>query len=321
MTQQVTVYRWDDVGAPQVVDGRPSEYIEIFKKCLVEGYGTKQPLGWTIAEEVANPPFIAFQNNIASGGSGGTVMMEAPGNAIRETIRVQSALDFAGQGSFSRAGFFFGFNAASTNANYQPRNWILIGTATAFYFFAFSPIRATYNYQGTITCVAFFVGDINSIYPNDTGRFTAMSGVKNSTSFSWSYNLNYKIVDTTPNNVAQFYPLDGSGTPSEMDLVHIFGDQAASTLNDTFAAEPEIKMLSPLYFVSRDNFESSPYLNDTTSPHCRGILPGFFVSQEAGYRDVGYQPFIKAIGSQQYMQLPSSHSSRCSCLWLNLEEW
>ncbi|MCG7545542.1 hypothetical protein MHM93_15270 [Pseudoalteromonas sp. MM17-2] len=321
MTQQVTVYRWDDVGAPQVVDGRPSEYIEIFKKCLVEGYGTKQPLGWTIAEESTAPLFIAFQNDTASGGTGGTLMLDAPDNSPDAVTKVQSALDFAGQGSFTRGGYYFGFDAGSSSANFQARNWVLIGTGKAFYIYAFTPLRIDQNYQGTYNCIAFFAGDINSLYPNDSASFVAFSGEIDTVRTGWNYNLNYKLIDTAASKLFKLYPMDGGALAQDMTLRNIFGRYAGNGNTEYRSLQPEITMLSPMYVMNLENSGSSDFLNDAHSPHCRGILPGFFVSQEAGYRDVGYQPFIKTIDNQQYMQVPPGHSNRSSCLWINLEGW
>lgn len=46
----VKVYRWDDVGAPQL-DKTPNCMATIFKACLVTGYGTKEGAGWTLPFE------------------------------------------------------------------------------------------------------------------------------------------------------------------------------------------------------------------------------------------------------------------------------
>ena len=87
MAQAVTVYRWDDPGAPQIVDGRPSEFINVFKKCLVEGYGDKQPLGWQVQlEEAINK--ISFINDVTAGGSGGSKLGGIRGRSFARTSRL-----------------------------------------------------------------------------------------------------------------------------------------------------------------------------------------------------------------------------------------
>lgn len=52
----VTVYRWDDANAP-VLDKTPNCVASIFKACLVTGYGSKQPAGWSM-------PYEDMTNNI-----------------------------------------------------------------------------------------------------------------------------------------------------------------------------------------------------------------------------------------------------------------
>ncbi|MEI8642731.1 hypothetical protein P4S56_00375 [Pseudoalteromonas sp. Hal056] len=39
---QVNVYRWDDEGAPQIVEGRPSEFINVLKNVWLMGMGLNQ---------------------------------------------------------------------------------------------------------------------------------------------------------------------------------------------------------------------------------------------------------------------------------------
>lgn len=46
----VKVYKWDDVGAP-ALDKTAGCMMTIFKACLVTGYGTKEPAGWTMPYE------------------------------------------------------------------------------------------------------------------------------------------------------------------------------------------------------------------------------------------------------------------------------
>lgn len=73
----VTVYRWDDDGAPQITNRTPSEMVDVLKKVLVTGYGTKASLGWNIAFEDVGTQKIAFRNNTTLG-SGGYVQFWCP---------------------------------------------------------------------------------------------------------------------------------------------------------------------------------------------------------------------------------------------------
>ena len=106
MAQAVTICRHTDEGAPQIVEGRPSEYYDVFKKCLVEGFGNKSPLGWTITEEHTDSPFIAFQNDINNGGSGGYFTITAANNNPIQVMIGQSCLDFINRDTMFRKGDF-----------------------------------------------------------------------------------------------------------------------------------------------------------------------------------------------------------------------
>lgn len=59
MTQAVTVYRWDDEGAPQL-DLNNGSMLQVLKKCLIDGYGTKQGAGWTLNEISADNNNMIF---------------------------------------------------------------------------------------------------------------------------------------------------------------------------------------------------------------------------------------------------------------------
>ncbi|MCL1048940.1 hypothetical protein L2755_04755, partial [Shewanella abyssi] len=58
------IYRWDDEGAPTVVrDTRMSDIISLLKKCLIEGYGEKEGLGWSLAFDDPANLKVAFRNS------------------------------------------------------------------------------------------------------------------------------------------------------------------------------------------------------------------------------------------------------------------
>lgn len=64
----VTVYRWDDAGAPQLSKGiKPSELINVLKKCLVDGYGSKQGAGWSVPFMDLASNQIVFRNSTLQG--------------------------------------------------------------------------------------------------------------------------------------------------------------------------------------------------------------------------------------------------------------
>jgi hypothetical protein len=315
MALPVTMYRWDDEGAPQVVDGKPSEYMNVLKKCLVEGYGTKTGLGWSVAEEVLDPPFLALKNDI-NVGSGGVIMLSASSDSAGQTVTVRGCQDFIDKSTYSKSSSYFGFSRYSTNSNLM-KNWIVIGTGRAFYFFCFADGQMGSNYQATYSCPAFFAGDLNSLYPNDPHTFTAFSGIKNSTSFNWNYTLIYALGEGTSANLLTLYSIDGESSATA-SITNLFGNRFYVTGNRT--APANITMLSPFYASMGDgSLSGSSSYQTEVMPFCRAIIPGLFLATSPGYRN-DPMPVIKDIGGKNYYLLPSANSNT-GCTWICLEEW
>lgn len=68
----VRLYSWNDPGAPILANtpGSLGSLINLLKKCLVEGYGTKPGAGWTMPFEDAVNNKAAFRNGLVEGGTG-----------------------------------------------------------------------------------------------------------------------------------------------------------------------------------------------------------------------------------------------------------
>lgn len=316
MAQPVTVYRWDDPGAPQVVDGKPSEYMNVFKKCLVEGYGSKASLGWTVETDTASPPALALKNNAAVG-SGGVVIFTAANDDAGAITTVRAVQDYIDINTYSRSSPFSGFDRSSTSI-YMLNKWFIFGTGKAFYFFLYSEYSMTANSTGTRSSGCFFVGDFNSLYPNDPATFIHMAGIRNSTSASWSQSLIYKISDSVMRELTNVYPLDGTNTPSPVSVSSIFGDKAHVNGHRNDPVDPAV--LSPCYLLMGTGMiaDSSIYQN-TITPFVRGLLPGMYVANTAGYRQAP-APVIKQLNNVSHYLIPSSHSNT-GCAWVNMEEW
>lgn len=317
MAQAVTVYRWDDPGAPQVVDGRPSEYLNILKKCLVEGYGSKTGLGWSVTSEDEVSPLLVVKNNVSVGGSGGYAMFSSPDNAAGQTITCRGLLDFVDRDNFSRSSPFFGMSTTLSAAALL-KNWILIGTGKAFYFFSYNQMTMVANYTNTQYVMSFFMGDIDSLYPNDQAAFTSFSGAKNTTSTSWSYTLSYIFGEGSTRSLSTIYALDGTDSKEDMTIISLFS--TVTKINGDHNGDADIKILSPCYSALSfgDLDKSAPFQNDVNA-FIRGTIPGMFVASNAGYRN-NVPPVIKNLGGTNYYLIPSGRLNT-GCVWINLESW
>ncbi|CAD2225000.1 conserved hypothetical protein [Pseudoalteromonas sp. 3J6] len=319
MALPVTVYRWDDVGAPQIVDGKPSEYMNVLKKCLVEGYGSKESLGWTVVDDIASPPFLSLRNNISLGGSGGVAVFSALDDVGGTNIKAFGCQDYASKDSQSRKSYYFPITRYSTG-QYLNNKWLIIGTATAFYFFCYSDYiyNSGSNRANTLVPNACFIGDMKSLYPNDPAKFIAFSGAKNTINHTWTQTIIYSLSESSPLNIMLINQLDGTDASQPASLFSVCGYYYHVRGNHDGPAN--ITALFPIYICMGNSFlnDSSPYQNNNF-PYLRAILPGAFVANSPGYRGEA-MPVIKELDGVSYYLLPSANSNT-GCCWINLEEW
>lgn len=314
----VTVYSSEDAGAPQFAatpSPKPSDYIAILKACLVDGYGTKAPLGWTItAEDVANRK-IAFRNSLSDGGTGSyLVVSDLNGtDATNGILRLFACRDFTDFTNFGRRGKY-----QAVSGNGQQTKWTLIGTGRAFYLFLNNTSKTTY-YLSSSSVPAFFAGDIHSVFPNDAGAFITVANWNSNTdtnSAGWNYSFTY-IGASQTGAFDNIYDVDG--------FDHSLGYQtkfAFSTLAMSLPDEPDVNtLLSPLYMIlnsiTANDRNAVKAINSALSPLVRGWLPGFLQSAYKGFTATQY-PLYRTFNNQNHLLL---QTYGCGEFWLNLESW
>lgn len=317
---QVNVYRWDDEGAPQIVEGRPSEFINVLKKCLVDGYGTKSAAGWSVAHESSpeETPYIVFQNSDVDG-SGGILTIQQGNDNTRNTVRIHGALDFISPSEQGRAGGYFYCTSGGNSSSYA-NNWVVIATSTAFYIFMFPESRLGYNYMGANAHSLFFAGDIHSFYPNDPASFVTLSGRVNSSQTGWTAQLNYVLGDNPAQELGYVYALDGSESRDNCYFTSGLGltNLSNSSIQDS---APSIRLLSQLILVTGSYQLSSAGSrgNSEILPFARGRIPGLYTSQENGFRSQS-MPFFNEIDGVSYLSIPRPNNGGTN-YWINTEEW
>lgn len=319
---QATLYKWDDAGAPQIVDGKPSEYINVIKKCLVDGYGAKAAAGWSVAEEDLANTYLALRNDEAAGGSGGVfeIKMVTNDNA-GAAFDVTSYCDYVSNAQKNR-GFAPSRFDRSSPGLYMLKNWIVIATKTAFVFWVSSDGKLTDNGFSNREHISFYAGDFNSFTNNDPATFICWAGGENgSTSQSWSDNFASHLQYAQPEKrTVSVYALDGTAESEGHSATSIIGPQMQSTSNAIANDEPEITVLSEIYIVAgAANAITEKYLNNVSFPRVRGTLPGLYCAQQTGFYNQP-MPFFKTINGQLHFQLPNPHSY-LSLIWINCEQW
>lgn len=318
MAQAVSVMRWDDIGAPQVVDGKPSEYLDVIKKCLVDGFGTTPSLNWIVVvdEIFTATPLLVLKNDVALGGSGGFIVFQAVNDAAGTLVKVQCCQAYIDRDTLTNPGAYFVFGRDSSSKLLN--NWLLIGTHTAFYFFV---TRETYvngnaNYFNSQKCIFFFVGDCIALHNNDPATFITMGGSINTDSHTAQTMLNADLAYSNSAAVTNIYALNGSSEFLIHSINSVIGD--SNPTGDFDGQNPDITALCECFLIA-GNSQSDSVLNVVEMPLLRGKVPGLYFSAESGYTDVP-MPFFKEISGTIYFLIPSSRTN-ASHSWINTEQW
>jgi hypothetical protein len=308
MGLQVTVYSDSDVGAPQIGSGTwGASWISIIKACLVGGYGSKLPLGWTVEYEnnaTDASAYIIFKNSMADGGSGCYLKVQpSTSSIITFTVfkSMSSPTDYT-QKIASRSGYIYG---SSTG-------WHIIGTSRGFYIMQDGFVYGSYK-----TCVGmgsnasysftYFIGDIESSMPNDPSTFTIVSG-SNSLADITSTHYSYHIGAANNLNVP-LYGTDGTNTITLYDS-NLGSDYVTTASIDL---EPERDQLPVM--VQKVALCSST--KTSIAPPFRGFVTGLNSLGFVGFSTQPY-PLVLAWNNKSYFVLRGQYAAH---MVIDLGDW
>lgn len=306
----VTVYRYTDPGAPQLVNATPSEWINILKKCLVEGYGDKQPLGWTLEFENAAAYKVAFRNSLADGGSGGYFQFWSSNGAdtIGGTCYFNAALSMSALDSFIKP---IGLRPLKTST--VGKGWEIIGTSRGFYIIQHRTVAPMTMFTTTQDQqISYFIGDIQSFIANDMAAFTIVSSNNNDGDNS---GLSYTLVNLASNSIlsARLYASDGSANYSFYKGNFTFPKVSTPVTEgaETIGAQHiMLPILVSLAFNSTNNLSQ-------VLPTARGIIPGLHESSFCGYKDTVW-PVDVDINGEIFTLLRGYYTNN---LWISTGNW
>ncbi|EHC04399.1 hypothetical protein Sbal625DRAFT_3989 [Shewanella baltica OS625] len=328
----VTVYRWDDAGAPQLSKGiKPSELINVLKKCLVDGYGSKQGAGWSVPFMDLASNQIVFRNSTLQGsGSFVKFWSRSAGDVLSGVFYFQSAPFLASLNPDWANTNGAGWRCFASGSPH-PYKWILIATAAAFIFFTYGDSPFDRTQLSTAHFPSFFIGDIDSVVPNDATRFiTMVSGsVADSsltTSPSWTDGITYLSQSAT---VAKMHETDGSHNPKQM-VVKMAWSTYNTTAIKTLPIDGLNMFFAPVQIEQQTyapNQPASQYLdsagnnctNSMLHPAVRGTVPGLFQSSFTGFTDA-LLPITRNVNGTLFYLLPTGHVG-ASNLWIGTGEW
>jgi hypothetical protein len=314
----VTVYRWDDVGAPQLsISPKPSEFIAVLKACLVDGYGTKTPLGWSVTLEDVTTRKVVFSSDVNTGASGGSVQFWSKDGSDSDGMRlyVRAAESIVSLDSFIKPSFLF-----EHYHGYQNSQWVIIGTTAGFYVFPhYSKTTVNYLNSGQYE-VIYFVGDIDSNYPNDMGRFTVWAHSITSDLGSVNYSHSLAFVAGSNGGGGRLYGVDGNDTP--IAYVNNASPMIVSKPSSNYTLESQgiVAALLPVLITasSTTSLDSDGIYCSFSSknPYFRGVVPGLSLMPFNGYGDAQW-PTERVIGGKNHQLLRGYFNG----VWLNIEEW
>lgn len=318
MAQTPTVYRWDDPGAPQVVNGNYSELINIIEKCLVTGYGSKLPLGWI--KGLDDPLICSYKNH----GTGHSVVFSSNFGVNDNTgVRVQSAHNIIDADNLEKAGWkqaFKVFEGGNTS-------WVIVGTDKAFYFF--SCYSGGYSMPNTYHQTGFFVGDLSNAITGDSANFVAICSFISenfslaTTTATSSYGTNIMFLNYAEQaefDGAKIYDVDG-GAEFSLYVPHelAFRTKTPIPTKNTIPSNT----LSKVYLFHKEyssalDRDGTPIVESTISPAVRGSLPGLN-STLVGHPENMVWPATVNYGDN-YLLLKTVNKD-ANRLILNIEAW
>ncbi len=152
------VYRYDDPNAP-VLSGTKGSMINLLTKCLVDGYGEKEPAGWTKEFSNVDDTLTAFRNDPETGTGAFLSIDEASAAAHQfyfQGYEVMTSEADGTSGFFTSKSLVTKSNAANTSA----RAWLMVASNKLIYLFIYN---ATATLTGYPNGEMFIFGDFTKL--------------------------------------------------------------------------------------------------------------------------------------------------------------
>lgn len=257
MSAVPTIYRSTDVGAP-VLSGTPGALAAILDAVLVDGYGSKAPLGWS--RVFSDGHKRVFRNNSTGG---------ATGYYIRFNDSATTYIDVSGYESMTDIDTGINPLAASVSrwtksnaASSAARDWVIVGNDRSVYLFTLNGITNALGQTG------YFFGDLTVFGVTDVWGFAYTSSALAAGAYNtplFSTNLSSGSFVTARNH-------SGSQIGVEMK----FREMPLSGQNH-FGAQGG---LPHPYATTNGTVLSKPILRQGTSySEMRATLPGVWIAE------------------------------------------
>jgi hypothetical protein len=260
------VYKSTDPGAP-TLNGQAGSLIAVLRACLVDGFGSNPPLGWSMPyTDGNNPPLRAhFRQAPKTGWGQYDLEVKDDGSTSLGTNTVYAeAWGWAGAAGLATGDLAFPartgtgmFYRKSATADATARRWLLVGTDRSFIFVAYH--ATTTDFQGV---GVWFFGDTIPLGPTDVWAVALLGGTSTATSPGAA-----RLADD--GTVLRVMPYTFQGSTGPVPFNRIWPGGVAT--GDTAVGNGSI--------VYPNGPDGRGYIDRvllTDSGHLRAVLPGFW---------------------------------------------
>ena len=303
------VYRWDDANAP-VARGERRSLCDILYACLVTGYGTKLPAGWT--REYVNATFdkAVFRNNPVTGTGfylqvDGITAATAYGSKIAG-YEIMTDVD-TGLLPFDPLLTYPQTVSTSDSASTTARPWVLIADDRSFYFFCWYTITTTPTSSNNDVSVMSFGDCLSAIAPDPSSchilgirsGYQPFGVIANADDSAPPYTITtFNIArkrDQTPDGISVWCVAAGPGS------CQYSGTQG------------------PTYSIGGPLFLARPHINEGTTYSFRGFLPGYYTPCHANaFGQLQTVPY----GGKNYLSVRLKIAgSALGNVFISLDDW
>ncbi|KZX00064.1 hypothetical protein JL49_13280 [Pseudoalteromonas luteoviolacea] len=309
MSVPVTVYSSQDTGAPQFVEGKPSELFNVLKSCLIDGYGSKPPAGWQL-QSLSESEMVINNHPTEASGFTARIASERGDDSPKQCVSVTPMKSWTGTEALL-PGYMKVIYIASDARFFH---WVLIASKSAFYFFKGwrdASVGGPYQFGAKETAV--FLGDIKPVVANDLSIFLAYGadgGKKNHTFNSrygsGDYDFGYDLgLNGNEDKTVLLYDRALDGSPIDYRVAPMLVNS-----NPKAPAPPTDGLYLPVFVMNDKDIGTQQFL--------RGTLPGLIHTTEPMHRNET-PPFFTQVNDQTHYAVVTIQEA--VGLYINCEAW
>ena len=270
----VTVYRWDDPGAPVLSNPSAGSLIGVLDACLVDGYTGKTGAGWTKAFSGTN--LAAYRQ-----GAGSLCYLRVDDGTGSFKVKMrgyESMTDVnTGTGEFPTTtqlanGVYAAIGTSTTAAN---KPWIVVADNKRFYLWVGASLTTAVDISTSTTWQAlFFFGDIISFRPGDTYCCQIM-GSDSASNATERFGLAAALNAVIAGSFIERDAAQAAGAVNNGKHFDYFGASSSPTMGSTAC------VAYPDPITGGINLSRIHVSNGATVKGIRGRLPGVFAPLNA----------------------------------------